>query len=179
MLAHGATFEATYKMTICRCDSLLAGACLALLVRGPGRSAVLRAALPMFWIASLLCVMIGIRSGNFNWERNWTINTIGYTLLAVCGTSLIAMVLREGITSSLMNWRVLRWLGRYSYGIYIFHMMLGGVYVGFLTSHIHSKIILHAALPLANLIITLPLAWLSFRLYEQPFLRLKRYFGPA
>lgn len=34
LLAHGASFTATYKLTICRADSLLAGAWLALIVRG-------------------------------------------------------------------------------------------------------------------------------------------------
>jgi peptidoglycan/LPS O-acetylase OafA/YrhL len=179
MLAHGATIEATYKMTICRCDSLLAGAWLALAVRGPRRAAVLRAATPAFWLAALACLAIGIHSGNFHWQENRTVNTIGYTLLAICGTSLIAMVLRAGFTASLMKARVLRWLGKYSYGIYIIHMMIGATYSGFLYSHVHSKVALHIAIPLCNLLITLPLAWLSFRFYEQPFLRLKRYFGPA
>lgn len=179
MLAHGATIEATYKMTLCRCDSLLSGAWLALAVRGPRKSAVLRAAIPAFWLAALSCLAIGIRSGNFHWQQNRTVNTIGYTLLAICGTSLIAIVLRSGFTTSLMKTRLLRWLGKYSYGIYIIHMMVGGAYAGFLYSHIHSRIALHIAIPVCNLLITLPLAWLSFHLYEQRFLRLKRYFGPA
>jgi peptidoglycan/LPS O-acetylase OafA/YrhL len=176
LLAHGATLEATYKLTICRCDSLLTGAWLALAVRGPRRSAVLRAAVPAFWVAALLCLAIAIRSGDFFWETNRTVNTIGYSLLAICGTSLIAIVLRTGFTASIMSSRILRWFGKYSYGIYIIHMLIGGLYMGFLTSHIHSKVMLHAAIPLANLMVTLPLAWLSFRFYEQPFLRLKRYF---
>lgn len=155
MLAHGATIEATYKMTICRCDSLLAGAWLALAVRGPRRSAVIRAAIPTFWIAAILCVAIGVRSGTFHWQANRTVNTIGYTLLAICGTSLIAIVLRGGGTASLMNSRVLRWFGRYSYGIYVIHMMVGGAYYGLINSHIHSKVALHVAIPVCNLLVNL------------------------
>lgn len=179
MLAHGATLRATYMMTICRCDSLLAGGWLALAIRGPRRSAVLRAALPAFWVSALLCLAIGLRSGNFDWEANRTVNMIGYTVLAICGTSLIALVLREEVTASLFSWSVLRWFGKYSYGIYIIHMMVGAVYSTFLIDHVHSKILLHAAIPIANLMVTLPLAWMSFHFYEKPILRLKRYFGPA
>ncbi|HEX2917388.1 MAG TPA: acyltransferase [Edaphobacter sp.] len=179
LLAHGATFRATYMLTICRCDSLLAGAWLALAIRGPRKEAVLRAAIPAFWGALLLCLGIGVASGNFNWEENRLVNSVGYTLLAICGTSLIAMVLRGGVTAGFMKTPVLRWFGKYSYGIYILHVLVGWTYMRYLHSHIHSKIILHAAIPAANLLITLPLAWMSFRWYEQPFLRLKRYFGPA
>jgi len=180
MLAHGATFEATYKMTICRSDSLLAGAWLALAIRGPRKQAVLRAAAPLFWASFLACLAIAWKTGSFHWQENRTVNTIGYSLLAVCGTSLIAMVLRpESSVASVMMARPLRWLGKYSYGIYVVHMMVGGFYANFLHHHIHSKIALHVAVPVCNLLITLPLVWLSFRFYEQPFLRLKRYFGPA
>ncbi|HMF53550.1 MAG TPA: acyltransferase family protein, partial [Edaphobacter sp.] len=180
MLAHGATFEATYKMTICRSDSLLAGAWLALAIRGPRKQAVLRAAAPLFWASFLACLAIAWKTGSFHWQENRTVNTIGYSLLAIFGASLIAMVLRpESSVASVMMARPLRWLGKYSYGIYVVHMMVGGFYANFLHHHIHSKIALHVAVPVCNLLITLPLVWLSFRFYEQPFLRLKRYFGPA
>ena len=180
MLSHGATYEATYKMTICRCDSLLSGAWLALAVRGPKKESILRFAAPAFWLTVLGCLVIAVREGNFHWQDSYAINTIGYSLLAICGTSLIAMTLNQGsLTTSMMKSSVLRWLGKYSYGIYVFHMMLGAIYSKFLYSHIHSHIALHLAVPVCNLLITLPLAWLSFRFYEQPFLRMKRYFGPA
>lgn len=180
LLAHGATFEATYKMTICRCDSLLAGAWLALAIRGSRRQTILRMAGPFFCLSVFLCLVIAWRSGLFFWGNNLAINRYGYSLLAVAGTSLIALTLRPGSwTAAVMNISPLRWMGRYSYGIYIFHQMVGVVYISFLYQHIHSKMVLHAAIPICNLMLTLPLAWLSFRFYEQPFLRLKRYFGPA
>ena len=76
-----------------------------------------------------------------------------------------------------MHSSLLRWLGKYSYGIYIFHMLVSFVYAAFLHAHIHSKVVLHIAVVVCNLAITLPLAWLSYHFYEQPFLRLKRHFN--
>ncbi len=178
MLAHGAPFEATYKTTICRADSLLSGAWLALAVRGERRETVLRSAAPVFWTSILACMAIAWRAGSFSWESSYAINTVGYSLLAVAGTALIAMVLRQGsIASAAMKLSWLRWLGKYSYGIYVIHMMAAFVYGEFLREHVHSHIGLHVAILACNLLITLPLAWLSFHLYEQPFLKLKRYFA--
>lgn len=177
MLAHGASFEATYKTTLCRADSLLSGAWLALAIRGEKKDAVLRAATPVFWAAILACLAIAWRSGSFSWDDNYAINAFGYSLLAVAGTALIAMTLRPGSKVSIaMKAYPLRWLGKYSYGIYVIHMMAGFLYGELLHRYIHSHIGLHVALLACNLLITLPLAWLSFHFYEQPFLKLKRYF---
>jgi len=180
MLAHGATFEATYKMTICRSDSLLAGAWLALAVRGRRKDMVLRAAAPAFFLALLGYVAIVMQTRSFGWETSRPINTVGYSVLAVTGIALIGMALRPGsLTAAFMNLYPLRWLGKYSYGIYIIHMMIGSIYTTFIYEHLHSKMLFHLAVPFINLAITLPVAWLSFHFYEQPFLRLKKYFGPA
>jgi peptidoglycan/LPS O-acetylase OafA/YrhL len=180
LLAHGAKFEATYKLTLCRSDALLAGGWLALAIRGKYKETILRAAAPVFCVALIGCFAIAWRTGSFNWEDSRLINGFGYSILALASTSLIAMALvPRSPTASIMNLPVLRWLGKYSYGIYIFHQMMGGVYASFLQGHIHSRAALHATIVICNLVLTLPLAWLSFRFYEQPFLGLKRYFGPA
>jgi peptidoglycan/LPS O-acetylase OafA/YrhL len=172
-----------YKLTICRADSLLAGAWLALVVRGKMRDAVLRYAAPVFWVALLLCGIIAWRTGSFDWETNRSINSYGYSIVAMASTSLIAMALRpDSMTAKAMSIDVLRFLGKYSYGIYILHQIVFYVLVNsgvreFLQGHIHSKIVYHAVLMSSVLLLTIPLAVLSYRFYEQPFLRLKRYFN--
>jgi len=182
LLAHGASFTATYKLTICRTDSLLAGAWLALIVRGKLRDTVLRYAGPTFGLAMLLCGIIAWKSGNFDWENNWAINAFGYSILAIASTSLIAMALRpHSITARMMRAKALRFLGKYSYGIYVYHEMVSILVVwlarDFLQHHIHSKSLYHIAFMACVLLITIPLAMLSFHFYEQPFLKLKRYFN--
>jgi len=182
LLAHGAPFVETYKLTICRADSLLAGAWLALIVRGKMRETVLRYAAPVFLIALFLCATIAWKAGNFDWEINSSINTYGYSIIAIASTSLIAMSLRrDSMTAKAMRAGALRFLGKYSYGIYVYHQMVSILEAwlarDFLQQHIHSKILFHLAMMALVLLITIPLAVLSFRLYEQPFLKLKRYFN--
>ncbi len=182
LLHHGAPFDATYKLTICRADSLLAGAWLALILRGGLRDTVLRYAAPVFWLAVFLCATIAWRTGSFDWESSRAINSYGYSILAIASTALIAMALRpQSLTARTMANRHLRWLGKYSYGIYIYHQIVGVfvamVLLDFLHTHLHSKALFHVASMASVVAITLPLSVLSFRFYEQPFLKLKQHFN--
>jgi peptidoglycan/LPS O-acetylase OafA/YrhL len=182
LLNHGATFEATYKLTFCRADSLLAGAWLALILRGGLRETVLGYAAPVFWVAVFLCGVVAWRTGSFDWEASRSINLYGYSLIALACTALIAMALRPlSLIAKAMANRPLRWLGKYSYGIYIYHQIVGFpvgfAFAGFLHAHLHSKSLFHLASMASIVGITLPLSVLSFHFYEQPFLRLKRHFS--
>jgi peptidoglycan/LPS O-acetylase OafA/YrhL len=182
LLAHGASFQETYKLTICRADSLLAGAWLALIVRGKLRETVLRYATAVFLLSVLLCGMIAWKTGNFGWEINYSINSYGYSIIAIASTSLIAMALRpNSITAKAMRASTLRFLGKYSYGIYVYHQLVfifvAWLFRNWLKYHIHSKSLYHLILMVIVVSITIPLAVLSFKFYEQPFLKLKRYFN--
>jgi peptidoglycan/LPS O-acetylase OafA/YrhL len=93
LLAHGSSFDEVYRYTICRADSLLAGAWLALAVRGPMRDRIFRAAAPCFWIALVICCGIGAMTGNFDWETNYTVNAYGYSAVSLASVAIIAMAL--------------------------------------------------------------------------------------
>lgn len=182
LLLHGAPIVETYKLTICRADSLLSGAWLALIVRGKSRDTVLRYALSVFCLSLLVCGAIAWRTGNFDAERNFAINRYGYSFVAIASASLIAMALRpNSMTSRAMRIGSLRFLGKYSYGIYVFHQMVFGMvaalFAKFLQHHIPSKSLYHVVLMTAVLLVTIPLALLSYHFYEAPILRLKRYFN--
>ncbi|RZU41593.1 acyltransferase family protein [Edaphobacter modestus] len=178
LLMNGVTFRVIYTSTLCRADSLLAGAWLALAVRGNLKERVLRTAPVTFSVAMLCCLTIAWTTGTFFWDNNPLVTTIGYSALAVAGASLIAMALRPGSTTgAIMNLSPLRWLGKYSYGIYIIHPMIGFLFVPWIETHIHGKIASHMAIFIATLLVTFPLAWVSYNVYERRFLRLKRYFA--
>jgi peptidoglycan/LPS O-acetylase OafA/YrhL len=178
LFLHGVNYKVIYTSTFCRADSLLAGAWLALAVRGDLKDRLLRIAPYTFWVSLLCYIAIGWKAGSFYWDYNPIVTTIGYSVLAVAASSLIAMALRPGSrTGAFMDLYPLRWLGKYSYGIYIIHPMIGFLYLPWIDRHVHGKVTSHIAVFVAAMLVTLPLAWLSYNFYERRFLRLKRYFA--
>ncbi len=107
-----------------------------------------------------------------------------YAPLDIAFAALLAAVVTGSSAQlqSIFNWKPLRALGGYSYGLYVFHfivfMVLGNLLIHFprlrdaTTNHMLPAI----GLLLANLVISLTLAVASFHLYEKHFLKLKRYF---
>ncbi len=180
MMAHGASVDAVYKMTMCRADSLLAGAWVALAVRGPARERVLRWAPLVFAMGLAGCVAIGVRAGNFDYELNAAARGWGFSLVALTSAAWVTLSLRGGWTSRLMTAGWLQFMGKYSFGIYVLHVPVGvlvaSVLMPALRTQVHGKAVLHVLQLGLAAGITIPLAMGSFVFLEMPFLRLKRYF---
>ncbi|HEY1984423.1 MAG TPA: acyltransferase [Terracidiphilus sp.] len=89
-------------------------------------------------------------------------------------------LLPGSLCGKLMNLRFLRFYGKYSYGLYVYHLLLARplrrmIYVP-LSTHIHSSLLagtFYMAICLALLTL---LAVVSFRYFESPFLKLKQKF---
>ncbi len=168
--------EVLYRWTPFRIDALLLGSLLALVRRGPSpwRLLVLaRMGFATFTGIILLWLAINpaARHGGLgyvypSWEMTWGLSFID--LFAAC---VIVMALEPASTTyRLLNLRPLRWLGRISYGAYVFHDMFNPEILNLVQRHTAHYRLPSAALALA---ITLLLAWVSFRWYESPFIRLK------
>ena len=96
---------------------------------------------------------------------------------------LTTVILNKDSTSIfykyLWNNKALIFLGKISYGIYLFHNILPHVtvkfkeYLSVLTQNTYLKILSYLLWDFAFLIL---ISWLSFKLIEQPFLKLKKNF---
>jgi peptidoglycan/LPS O-acetylase OafA/YrhL len=111
--------------------------------------------------------------------------TTGYTAISLLSGLVILIVIQpDTLLARMLRPYPLRWLGRISYGAYIFHDMFHLAY-GDIVDRVCKQItapsgvlhflLVHPSLPTAalGLVATLLLSWLSFRFFESPFLDLK------
>ena len=172
-----------YIATYTRCDSLLAGAWLAVWLRDEQVTAARarRVAHSFVW-PSLTILLAGWALTGRRWPNGFSnpfIATAGYDLLALLFAGLLLWSIDESspLAKALIRSR-LGLLGLVSYGFYIFHELLEPVFrEQFLPPF--AKLHLGAvAFSLAFLFLWLA-AWVSFRFYESPFLRLKDRLAPT
>jgi peptidoglycan/LPS O-acetylase OafA/YrhL len=178
MAAAGYSPLQLYVLTHCRADSLAVGALLAWVVRREGFEArqVARAAkvvgLPLAGI-SVGLLAAGILAAD---------KTTGVTLGAPLAGLLSASLLMGSLGGRLMSSGFLRFFGKYSYAIYLFHLPVRAVIrdswfgdAQFRTLP-GSPYLWQGVFYLVATLAVIPLALLSWHLWEKHFLRLKRYF---
>jgi peptidoglycan/LPS O-acetylase OafA/YrhL len=106
--------------------------------------------------------------------------TIGYSAIAVVSACLVYMAQTgETVVSRIFSSKFLRFFGRYSYGLYVYH---GLFFVwlrhkaGSLQTHVHSSLEAQLLILVLGFGVSLALALLSFHFFEAPLLRLKSRF---
>jgi peptidoglycan/LPS O-acetylase OafA/YrhL len=151
-----------------RMDALLIGSALALISRSYWRWAVRRYALYAFGTGFVITAALGVWARGFDWWSH-PVETYGFTLSAFLCAALIAMSLREGSwTEKLFQNSVLRFFGRYSYGLYVWHAF---VYAGLRTRLARP---LGAGLAdLACIALSVGIALVSYHGFEKWFLQMK------
>ena len=169
-----------HHFLLSRAGELCAGSFLALTLRGtptaiPG---VLRIARWALYISlAALVVMVVMSPGLSLMDPPWA--TLGIATFSIFFTALIAMCLRPGTITSLFENGALRWLGKISYGVYVYHLLLYGVFEWLARRLAPDAGPLQASLLLAAVAGcgTLLVASLSFYTFERAFLSLKGRFA--
>jgi peptidoglycan/LPS O-acetylase OafA/YrhL len=103
---------------------------------------------------------------------------IGLPCLSIAAAAAIPLVLRTGLPRKIFSWAPLGWLGRISYGFYVYHILLEPFYdrLGAQISHTSTGDYYHIVRALIAFILTYIVSVLSFHLFEKPILSLKRFF---
>jgi peptidoglycan/LPS O-acetylase OafA/YrhL len=156
-----------YYRTDTRATAILAGCALALFMSQRNGSFVAseraRRNLSIVGVVSLLLFC-----------RLCTMTTYSTLVSTLVSTGLVAcvVVVPEFRLSQLFAGRVPLWVGRRSYGIYLYHAALAAVFVQ--SPRFHGAT--HTAVTIGCLAATVALAAISYRWVELPFLRLKSRF---
>ena len=172
---------AIYGWTPTSLDGLCLGAILAMAIRSRFRRTVI-AWSPLALLTC--CVLLGIAwhlDPGFVVLGQPMFSTWGLTLLALTFTSLIAVCLKPGgFLEQFASAPALRFFGRYSYGLYVYHYTIGGLVISRLRPELLARFGSKAlSIIIPGLIATgvsVAVAWCSFTFYESRFLRLKEYF---
>jgi peptidoglycan/LPS O-acetylase OafA/YrhL len=162
-----------------RAGEMSAGALLAASLRGSelDRRHVLhraKLALPASFVGVVTIVLL---TGETGATEPW-MGSLGIALLSQLFIALIALSLQSGVTQKLFSLPILRWLGKVSYGIYVYHLLLYPVFL-WIAHQLHPtpdktyQVILAAV----ALVGTLLAATISFATLEKAFLRLKDSLG--
>lgn len=161
-------------------DALLIGGALALLVRSRHRDRALQWGLPVFLAAAAITLAEAFTHRQFNWGNSTYLTTVGMTVLALGMTGLVAASLRVGsVAHAFCSSSLLRFFGRYSYGLYVYHYSVDAALTMPMRVALEGRglpkplAILAAATVVGT--ISVAMAVLSYELYEKHFLRLKRY----
>lgn len=167
--------------TLLRSDSLLAGAALALIIRGNRQVVILRWAWLSFLLVSPLVLLV---------QMTWTLEirsisilqiSLAYTVMIFWYGSLLLLHMREGVLRRFLSTPALRWIGKYSYGFYVYHLILffkvQPLVHTFLETHgVSNKGLAVMLSGLSTILLTAAISYASYQLYERRFLHLKRYF---
>lgn len=169
-LAAGMDVEMIYRHGLARSDSLAAGCLVALVDPARWRQA---AALILYVFLTGLAVLCFVAE-----HTHWLMLGVGNSLFAIACAVFIAALLAAPATCLPKRLAVLpfvSWIGRRSYGIYLFHVP---IFVALEPFRERQNMINFLLVQSARIAATLILAELSWRLIEAPVLSLKRYFYP-
>ena len=170
-----------YVSTFFRLDTLLVGAAVALWLRGPSPSTqtMMRMANTALVSLPLVLALILVLSHHpsASGATNPVLSTIGYTFIAFIAAAVLLLAINPQTTiARFLRWRPLSSLGRISYGMYLLHSIPATYFLGKLV--ILAPRHLQFLMPLGAFLFTWGAAWLSFRFFESPFLRLKSRLAP-
>lgn len=181
LLLHGVNFFLIQSNTVCRADTLLAGAALSLLLRSRLHDDALRFGA---WLLGGGLITIVVLSATITPHSLGWFNlgiSLSMSCVAIASVGLIAVTFYTTMFRTIFSLHSLRWIGKYSYGIYVLHL----IFFSYLEEPVRTLILDHLSSNKAVIVILTGLlifsisvcgAYVSYNLYEKRFLRLKRFF---
>jgi peptidoglycan/LPS O-acetylase OafA/YrhL len=162
------------KNSFSRIDGIAVGALIAVVLRGRVP------AIPAPWRILLLAASLGVllwvayAFGLFRLPVAVASLALGWTLAAVaCGGVLLSVLGSTGVLAAPLRSRAIVYLGRISFGLYVYHELLLKVAGSLFPLHDSSPVQM-LEYWCAGIAGTIPVAAASYRWLELPFLRMKR-----
>jgi peptidoglycan/LPS O-acetylase OafA/YrhL len=181
LLVNLGSTNGAYNLLLSRMDALAAGGLLALLLRR-GALKDIPARIPIgimcFSLAGLLG--IGLLERTLAWNTSLMM-TAGFDLTALGSFAFIwSVLIPNSPTQFVCDARVLRFFGKYSYGMYVYHQIFQNYMMKYLypiaTRIFHSSALGAIMYFFTAISLVTAVSVISFHLFEAKFLRLKTRF---
>ena len=168
-----------YSWTPCCLDGLFFGACLAILIRSRYRVRILEIAprllLGCMAALAVLWCFYPTFGGASLWFAVWRPFVLGLAFVVVIAASLHT----ESLAARIFSNKTLRFFGRYSYGLYVYHYTIITIFLSHravIAAQLHSAALANLATGLASFVLTVAIAYVSYNYFEKWFLGLKNRF---
>jgi peptidoglycan/LPS O-acetylase OafA/YrhL len=173
---------AVFVLLWTRWDALMAGAFVALAVRSETGQRLLRRYGTPVAVMAAMALMAAAAYGRGLSQYKPAMQTLGFSAIAVLSAAAIVRALDPASRlAGLLSVRWLRSIGRYAYALYLFHGWAMWLVSRTGLRSDHPPALLGQPI-LGSLVIALVagclaylMAWASWRAFEEPILRLKRY----
>jgi peptidoglycan/LPS O-acetylase OafA/YrhL len=193
-----------YVMTITRLDSLLLGSMLAVVAHmaSPGIKNFSGLMKIRSWLTGLSVAFVPFivwfyaRENHFNVAGEDIsaklqshlypeIQVFGYTMVGVMSCALVVWLLTgsdRNLLKRFFSWRVFGTLGQYSYGMYVIHFAVFGIFhqsplsVAALSKTLGSRALATPIAFMVPFLVTVAGAWAIWMGYERHFIKLKSFF---
>lgn len=173
-------------LTPCRIDALCVGAFLAITLRSVGLERLAKTVRPWLFVLPLLVLLVSAWNATQRSLLHIVLPLRGTLVALSFGALLVTSLVtpRTSLLGRLFYSRSMRFIGKYSYGLYVFHGILAialqehktldrlSLWVGSHTAALLLQAVAGAALSLL-------VAVASYELFEKHFLRLKDRFAPS
>jgi peptidoglycan/LPS O-acetylase OafA/YrhL len=186
MLARGISPEVVYSLTLSRLDALAIGSLVALFLRGGSDVASarsLRIGKGLVFAGAIALGAIALERRGLDSEDS-VVQTAGFSALAVLSAGLVLWAVVGSPESGYVRFlclRPLRFVGRYSYGMYLYRGAMSPLFTRstvdrFALSY-GSRLVADLAVTMMALFGSLAIAFVSWQLFERRFLAYKARFG--
>lgn len=174
----------SYISTIARLDNLCIGSALAVIIRNRSLIYYLnKYSYFIFYLSLLILLAIVISTGSILMTNKYFL-TFGFTIIAIFFSCIILISLsshQNNIIRKILSMPIFTFLGKYSYGIYIYHEPIYRIFseIFFKNQLNPNNIINKIVVSTIVLAVVIIVSWLSFHCFEVHFLKLKKYLTPS